>query len=178
MKKTIIQFIILLLVISSFVNCTEKKTSKKRKSPKSEASVKIGETNIDISYSRPSVKKRKIWGDLVPYNEVWRTGADEATTISFSKDVVINNKNIPIGKYSFFTIPKMSEWIIILNKIHDQWGAFKYDKVKDLVRFKVKPVNSDHTEQLLYSFSDKTSNSVNLNIEWEKLKINFKINTK
>ena len=136
---------------------------------------KIGLLEITVNYSRPNVKGREIWGGLVPYNEVWRTGADEATTILFSEDCTLNGNKIPAGKYGFFTIPGKDEWIVIINKVSKQWGAFFYDSTKDLIRFKVKPVSSDFTESMLFYFSDVTVGSANLDLTWEYLKIPLKI---
>ena len=85
------------------------------------------------------LKKEKFGVSLVPYNEVWRTGANEATTIEFDNDLFIEGNKVLSGKYSLFTIPNKMEWIIILNKVYEQWGAFKYNEEEDLIRFKVKP---------------------------------------
>lgn len=135
----------------------------------------IGLTEVVISYSRPNVKDREIWGNLVHYGEIWRTGADEATTITFGDDVKINGVNLAAGKYSFFTIPGRDEWTIIFNGIPKQWGAFNYDSTKDVLRIKVKPEQHEFTESLEYSFSDVTVNSGIVNIDWERIRVPFKI---
>lgn len=146
-----------------------------RLSPKAAVSQTIGYTEISVEYSRPSVHGRKIWGDLVPYNKVWRTGANEATVIQFTTDVSINGNKIPAGRYSLFTIPNEKEWTIIFNKVDKQWGAFNYKEDQDLIRFNVTPTQNEFVESLIYYFSDITSNSVLLNIAWEKIKVSFKI---
>jgi hypothetical protein len=146
-----------------------------RLSPKAAVSQTIGYTEISVEYSRPSVHGRKIWGDLVPYNKVWRTGANEATVIQFTTDVSINGNKIPAGRYSLFTIPNEKEWTIIFNKVDKQWGAFNYKEDQDLIRFNVTPTENEFVESLIYYFSDITSNSVLLNIAWEKIKVSFKI---
>jgi hypothetical protein len=146
-----------------------------RLSPKAAVSQTIGYTEISVEYSRPSVHGRKIWGDLVPYNKVWRTGANEATVIQFTTDVSINGNKIPAGRYSLFTIPNEKEWTIIFNKVDKQWGAFNYKEDQDLIRFNVTPTENEFVESLIYYFSDITSNSVLLNIAWEKIKASFKI---
>lgn len=135
----------------------------------------IGLTEISISYSRPDVKGRVIWGKLVPYNEVWRTGADEATTITFGDPVKLNGVSIDAGKYALFTIPGKDEWTIIFNSVAKQWGAFNYDSTKDILRIKAKPVQHVFTESLEYSFSDVTVNSGIVNIDWENMRVPFKI---
>jgi hypothetical protein len=139
----------------------------------------VGLTDITISYSRPNVKGRVIWGGLVPYNQVWRTGADEATTISFGENVILNGYALSAGKYALFTIPTPDDWTIILNSVAKQWGAFNYDSTKDVLRFNVKPVENRFVESLTIYFSDVTTSSATINIAWEKLKISFdlKINT-
>ncbi len=146
-----------------------------RLSPNASVTQKIGYTNITVEYCRPSVHNRKIWGDVVPYNKVWRTGANEATTIQFTSDVTIKENKIPAGRYSLFTIPNEKEWTIILNKVDKQWGAFNYKEDQDLIRFKVTPKENEFVESLIFYFSDITQNSVLLNIAWEKIKVSFKI---
>ncbi|MGE5353350.1 MAG: DUF2911 domain-containing protein [Acidobacteriota bacterium] len=144
-----------------------------RISQKASVMQRVGLLDVTINYSRPNVKGRKIWGDLVPYNQVWRTGADEATTIFFSDDVNLSGNKIPAGKYALFTIPGKDEWTIIINKTWKQWGAFNYDSTKDFVRFKAKPAENQFTESLGFCFSDVTTSSANLNIEWEKVRVTF-----
>ncbi len=146
-----------------------------RLSPKASVSQTIGYTNITIDYCRPAVKARTIWGGLVPYSQVWRTGANEATTIQFTSDVTVDGNKVPAGKYSLFTIPAIDVWIVILNKIDKQWGAFNYKQEDDLMRFNVKPVKGSFTERLLFSFSNLTDNSVDVLMNWENLQISFKI---
>jgi len=148
-----------------------------RLSPKASVSQVVGYTEVSIVYSRPGVKGRKIWGGLVPYNEVWRTGANEATTIEFAADVTVEGQMVPKGKYGLFTIPGKKEWTIILNKTWDQWGAFNYDESQDLLRFKVKPQKSDFTERLLFTFDYVSPYSANIVIEWKDLAVPVLIRT-
>ena len=125
---------------------------------------------VNMQYGSPGVKERKIWGDLVPYNEVWRTGANEATWIEFDKDVTIAGQKIPKGKYGLFTIPAESEWTVILNKVWDQWGAYDYDEKEDLARFNVVPQKSDSSkERLEFSVDDDVT------FAWENLTFSFDI---
>jgi len=154
---------------------------KVRISPRAFITQTIGITDVTISYSCPGVKKRKIWGDLVPYNKVWRAGANEATKITFSKDVFINGKKFPAGSYSFFIISSENkDWTIIFNKVADQWGAFEYNEAEDFARFKVKPVSSNYHEWLSYTFDNmivnqKGKNSAEVNLNWDKVRIPFTI---
>src|ERR1022692_3493422 len=101
---------------------------------------RVGLTDIEIVYSRPSVKGRTIFGGIVPYGQVWRTGANQATKITFNTPVKFNGTEIPAGTYGLFTIPAEQEWTVIINKSATQWGAFQYDEKADVTRFKVKPV--------------------------------------
>lgn len=148
-----------------------------RLSPKASVSQVVGYTEVSLVYSRPGVKDREIWGGLVPYNEVWRTGANEATIIEFADDVTVEGNNVPKGKYGLFTIPGEKEWTIILNKTWDQWGAFNYDEGQDFLRFKVKPQKSDFTERLLFIFDYVSPYSANIILEWNELAIPFLVET-
>ncbi len=146
-----------------------------RLSPKATITQNFGYTTVTIEYSRPDVKGRKIWGELIPFEKVYRMGANEATIIDFSTDVTVNGNKVPAGKYALFSIPAKNDWTIILNKTSKQWGAFSYDEKQDLLRFQVKPIATSLTESLTYGFSDLTINSVSLNFAWEKLGFAFKI---
>jgi Protein of unknown function (DUF2911) len=188
MKNILNLFIILILAFSvSALAQQDKKQDKKhekpdvkkvRVSPKAGVFQTIGITDVNVSYSRPGVKNRKIWGELVPYNKVWRAGADEATKITFSTDVMIEGKKLPAGAYGFFAIPGENEWTLIFNKVADQWGAFTYNESEDALRIKVKPVANSNHDWLLYSFTEMTPTTAQLNLIWEKLKVSFKIDGK
>jgi hypothetical protein len=173
-----------LLSLSADAQQKQNNTQKKEEPPKVRVSPKagiwqiVGLTKVDISYSRPGVKNRKIWGELVPYNKVWRAGADEATKFTFSTDVMIEGKKLSAGSYSFFVIPTEKEWTVIFNKVADQWGAFTYNEAEDALRFKVKPEKNTFHEWLVYSFSNMTQNSAVINLIWENLKVPFKIEVK
>jgi len=165
---------IMLLMIFLF-NAISAQVELPRISPNASVVQTIGYTNINIVYCRPSVKDREIWNSLVPYGQVWRTGANEATTIQFNTDALIEDNNVPAGRYSLFTIPNESEWTVILNKIDNQWGAFNYKQDEDLIRFKVKPVTGNFTERLQFSFSNITDSSADVHLNWEKIQISFRI---
>ncbi|NBB21468.1 DUF2911 domain-containing protein [Runella sp. CRIBMP] len=143
-----------------------------RPSPPAQVVQKVGNATVTVSYGQPSVKGRKVWGELVPYGQVWRTGANEATTFEVDKDVSIEGQPLAAGKYGFFTIPNEKEWTIIFNKVPAQWGAFKYDAGQDALRVTVKPKKSaTFNEKLLYTVSPKGS----VGILWENVEVDFKV---
>ena len=106
---------------------------------------RVGLTDIQVEYSRPGVKDRTIFGGIVPYGQVWRTGANQATKLTFSTPVKLEGHEIPAGTYALFTIPGENEWTIIINKNASQWGAFQYNEKDDVVRFKVTPTTLTDT---------------------------------
>lgn len=148
-----------------------------RISPNAEVSQIIGPTTIKIDYSRPGVKGREIWGKLVPYDQVWRAGANDATTISFSTDVTIDGKKLAAGSYSFFILPTANEWTFIFNSEPKQWGAFSYNKEKDVLRLTVKPEAAPHQEWMSYNLEDLKPTSCKFVLRWEKLVAGVTIET-
>lgn len=171
MKRISIVFV----VLSLFCSAIKAQVELPRLSSNASVSQTVGYTTITINYCKPAVKERKIWGGLVPYNEVWRTGANEATTIQFTTDVTIEGNKVPAGRYSLFTIPTENEWTVILNKVDKQWGAFNYKHEEDFLRFKVKPMQSQYAERLQFSFSNITDAATLILINWEKIQISFKV---
>src|SRR4029079_8015173 len=172
-----------------------------RPSQKASVMQTIGVTDITITYSRPGVKGRKIWGDplpeqakttgeatlddqnvrpkeavIVPYGHVWRTGANEATMFVVTDDVLINGQKLAAGSYSLHTVPTKDEWTIVFNGTANQWGSFRYDPAKDTLRVKAKPqwVN-ENQEWLAYTFDPVTDDSAQVNIRWEKINVPFTI---
>jgi Protein of unknown function (DUF2911) len=136
-------------------------------SPRDSVSGKAGNATITINYGSPSVKSRKIWGDLVPYNKVWRAGANEATTFTTDKDIMVEGKKLAAGKYGFFVIPGEKEWTIIFNKTPNQWGAYDYKEKDDALRVTVMPKKSAAmNERLAYKI-----NSGGFSLLWENLEV-------
>jgi tetratricopeptide (TPR) repeat protein len=135
----------------------------------------VGMCEIKIDYHRPGVKGREVWGKLVPFDQVWRAGANENTTISFSKDVIVDGKKVPAGTYGLHMIPTENDWTIILNKDYRAWGSFFYKEENDFMRFNVKSQTADFQEWLMYTFDEVTPNSVVASLRWEKLQVPFKI---
>ena len=146
-----------------------------RPSPRASVSQVVGATEVAIDYGRPRVNNRMIWGELVPYNRVWRAGANEATTITFSDDVTVEGQKLSAGSYNFFIIPTETEWTIIFNKVNYQWGHFYYNAEFDALRVKVNPQPADHQEWLSYSFDVISPASAQMHIHWEKVKAPIKI---
>ena len=136
----------------------------------------VGLTEITVDYSSPGVKGRKIWGGLVPYDQMWRAGANQATKVTFSKDVTFAGKPVPAGSYAFFVIPGKSDWTVILNKKADQAGTGRdYKQDQDLLRVQVKPKSAPFRERLAYLVADFTDDKANLDLEWEKLRLSIPI---
>ncbi|MBK7630985.1 MAG: DUF2911 domain-containing protein [Ignavibacteriales bacterium] len=168
-------FLFLSLIVST--NAQNKK-EEIRISPKAEVMQTVGFTDVRIVYSRPGVKGRTIWGKLVPYDAVWRAGANEATKIIFSTDVSIEGKKLKKGSYSFFAIPGVKDWTLIFNKVADQWGAFEYNESEDVLRVKVKTEKAVWQEWLSYTINKASNTSAVIRLEWEKIKVPFKVEVK
>jgi len=136
---------------------------------------KVGITDIKVNYHRPLVKGRQIWGKVVPYDAVWRAGANENTTISFSDPVTIDGKPLDAGTYGLHMIPGQNEWIVIFSKNSTSWGAYTYKQDEDALRVTVKPQPADFHEALAYDFDDVKGDSAVLTMRWEKLAVPVKI---
>lgn len=208
-RFSLFTFAILLTAIcaASYVSAQPAPLSIKPIRPSQKASVMqtIGVTDITITYSRPPVKGRTIFADapatmesrakgeatldnqnerkpgepIVPYNHVWRAGANEATMFQVTDDVLINGQPLKAGTYSLHTVPGKDEWTIIFNNDAGQWGSFTYDEKKDALRVKTKPqMVSDNQEWLMYSFDPVSDNSATVNIRWEKVRVPFTVEVK
>jgi len=161
MKKTLQAFLFTAALTFGLTACAQDKPS-----PAAKASGKAGGANITIVYSQPGVKGRKIWGDLVPYGMVWRTGANEATIFETDSDIKVEGQPLAKGKYALFTIPGENEWTIIFIKTSNQWGSYKYKQDDDALRVKVKPGTADMTERMTFTIGgDKFT------LTWEKLSV-------
>ena len=140
-----------------------------RVSPNATVMQTIGLTNFTVTYSRPGVKGRVIWGDLVPYDKPWRTGANEATSFTCTDEIQFGGQKLPAGTYSLVTIPGKETWAVALNSDKDLWGAFEYKQEKDVMRVQVKPTAAEHREWMEFQFENLTPNSGDLVLRWEKL---------
>jgi hypothetical protein len=146
-------------------------------SPPATLKQRVGVTDIEIAYSRPSAKGRKIFGGLEPFGAVWRTGANSPTTIAFSTAVKLGGKDVPAGKYGLFSIPGEQEWTVIVNKIDAKdWGAYNYKAENDVVRVAVKPVKlAQKVETFTIDLSDIGPQSAHLNLAWDTVRVPVKL---
>jgi hypothetical protein len=175
-----------------------------RASPKASVMATVGVTDVTITYSRPAVKGRTIWGDplpeqasakgeatlddqtlrpkgaaIVPWGHAWRTGANEATQFVVTDDVFINGEKLPAGSYSLHTVPTKNEWTLIFNSVANQWGSFNYDSAKDTLRVKAKPEwVAENKEWLEYAIDPVDESSIKVNIRWEKVRVPFTVEVK
>ena len=148
-----------------------------RPSPKASLMQNVGTTEITINYNRPGVKNRQIWGALVPYDAVWRTGANEATTIQFSEDVLINGEKLPKGLYSLHTIPGRENWTIIFNSVASQWGSYSYDKAKDTLRVTAKPERAEFREWMGFTIPEMSTDTAKIVLRWADTAVPFTVDT-
>ena len=169
MKKMLLLSFALLATTFVFAQEAAKPAPKAMASPVAKAEGKIGDKSIAISYHQPAVKGRKIWGDLVPFGKIWRTGANNATTITLDKDVKMGGKTLAAGRYAIFSIPTATDWTIIFNKGADQWGAYDYKESDDVLRIKAKSAKSDaFNERLTFAVKEKQ-----IALMWENLVVTF-----
>jgi hypothetical protein len=172
MRKTLWIVLALLVALPSFAQVRTP-----RASPNASLMQTVGLTDITIKYSRPGKKGRTILGGLVPYDQVWRTGANEATTISFSDDVTINGQKLAKGTYAFFTIPGKDQWTLVFNKQGEQWGAFNYDQSQDALRIQVKPEASPFFEWMSFDVDEMTTDTAKIELQWDTWSVAFTVDT-
>lgn len=143
------------------------------KSPPDSAMATAGSLNVQVNYGSPAVRERVIWGDLVPYGELWRTGANEATTLTVSQDATIEGNVLPAGTYALFTIPDEETWTVVLNKDAEQWGSYEYNADEDVVRFIVTPESAaDFSERMVFKVT-AIDTTVQVTFHWAQLTFSF-----
>lgn len=171
--KNVLPFLFMTVLAFAFSTApAQAQDAAKRPSPPKTATETVNGATVTINYSSPAVKNRVIWGELVPYGEVWRTGANEATTLTLEKAYSVGGKVLEPGKYALFTIPGEDKWTIILNKEWDQWGAYDYEQSEDAVRFEVIPAKtSEPVENLTFDINKDGS----VVMKWEKLQLRFQL---
>ncbi len=174
------KYIILFISMVFFFNIQGKsqQIQMPQASPAAKISQKVGLTDVTVEYSRPSTKGRKIFGELVPYGDVWRTGANAATIITFSTDVTVEGNPVPAGSYALYSIPGKNEWTIILSENTKLWGAVGYNQEDDLLRFKVKPGKTGQKyETMEIGFVDMTDTGATVAVKWENARAKFRVET-
>ncbi len=175
MKKAFFVAVLLITVMAAVVSRAQSLLDLPRASQHAQVTQRVGLTDITISYSRPLVKGRKIFGGLVPYGEVWRAGANENTTIAFSDPVSIEGQPVAKGTYGLHMIPGDNEWTVILSKVSTAWGSFTYDPKEDALRVKVKPQTAEQREALAYDFDPVSPDSATVVMRWEKVAVPFAV---
>ncbi len=135
----------------------------------------IGITDITVNYHRPLVNGRKVWGDLVPYGQVWRAGANVNTTITFANDVTVEGQPLPAGTYGLHMIPNQDQWTIIFSRMHTAWGSFSYDQAEDALRVTVRPQATEFHNALAYDFDQLQPDSAVVVMSWDKVAVPFKV---
>lgn len=177
--------VVFLTSTSAFSQTDTKKDSKstmtaakkeERPSPPTTTEATVGDLKISIKYSQPGVKGRKVFGELVPFDKIWRTGANEATTVEVSRDCKVGGSFLRAGKYSLFTIPGATEWTIIFNTVPDQWGAYKYDESKDALRFKVKSQKAAaFAERLTFEIKADATGNGTVTLSWDNTSVSWEM---
>jgi len=174
-KTRIVAAVIGVLFVASMCQAQSAVLNIPRQSQHSVLTQRIGITDITINYHRPLVNGRKIWGDLVPYGQVWRAGANENTTIAFSDPVTIEGQPLDKGVYGLHMIPGENEWTVIFSRSSTSWGSFTYKQEEDALRVAVRPQPADMHNALTYDFDKLTPTSAVLELQWEKVAVPFKV---
>lgn len=146
-----------------------------RPSPACTVAQDIGISKIELAFSRPAVKGRKIWGELVPYGQAWRTGANSATVLTLSHAAKVAGKDVPAGSYAFFAIPGEKAWTLILNRKAKQWGAYEYKADEDQLRWEAQPQAGPFLEYLDYRVLPVDAGRATVELGWEKLRVSFTV---
>ena len=166
------------VVATAFLFTNAQTLTTPQPSPTQTLKQNFGLSAIDLSYSRPGVKGRTVFGDLVPYGKVWRTGANQATTITFGEEVVVGGTKVPPGKYGLLTIPEANEWTIIISKQTDVTSPDGYKQDQDIARVKARPIPLPMSiETFTISFDDVKNNSVNVGMMWDRVYVAFPVTT-
>jgi hypothetical protein len=175
--STKIKVLLLAFLLTSFSSLAQQ-IQMPQASPSSKIIQKVGLTDVTVDFSRPSTKGRKIFGELVPFGQVWRTGANGATVLTFSTEVSISGTKVPAGSYALYSIPGKSSWTMILSKNTKLWGAIGYEAKDDLLRFNATPAKTSRMyDSFEIGFSNLTDASADLSIKWEQTRVEFTIQT-
>ncbi len=170
-------FALMIMLLASFASFSQQ-LQMPQASPSSKISQQFGLSVVTVDYSRPSAKGRKIFGELVPYGQIWRTGANSATQINFSTEVSISGQKVPAGTYAIYAIPEKSYWTLVLSKNIELWGVIGYNPSEDQMRFQAETTKSNKKyETFEIGFNSVTDNSVVASLKWENTQVEFKIET-
>ncbi len=165
------------LLLSSFAVATQAQSVQglPQSSPRAATEQTLGVTEVRVDYHRPAVRGRTLWGGIVPYDQVWRAGANDNTTISFSTPVSIEGRLLPAGTYGLHMIPTQSAWTIAFSNNSTSWGSFSYQQDEDALRVRVTPIDAPHTEQLTYRFDAVSNDEATLSLDWGELRVPIRI---
>jgi len=179
MNKAVLQRLAVVVLLGLGLEMSHAQLQMPRPSPKATVTQTVGLTDVTITYSRPGVKGRAIWGSLVPYNQVWRVGANEATIFSVSDDVLVEGQKLAKGTYSFHAIPTSEAWTVIFNKVAEQWGSYSYKPEEDALRVTVKSRKGAFVERMRFSVEEMTDSTAAVVLAWENLEVpvGLKVNT-
>lgn len=140
-------------------------------SPRAQVQQRVGLTDIEVTYHRPAMKGRKVWGGLVPFGKVWRAGADENTVIAFDTPIRVGGTTLPAGRYGLHMLPTATTWTVMFSSQSNGWGSYSYDPKEDVAKVTVTPVPAETTERLAYTFDDPSDQGVTLSLRWEQLRV-------
>ncbi len=140
-------------------------------SPRAQISQRVGLTDIEVTYNRPAVKGRKVWGGLVPYGQVWRAGADENTVVAFDTPIRVGGTTLPAGRYGLHMLPTATTWTVMFSSQSRGWGSYSYEPKEDVAKVTVTPVATEPTERLAFTFDDPSDQGVTLSLRWEQLRV-------
>ncbi|MDT0632759.1 DUF2911 domain-containing protein [Rubrivirga sp. S365] len=173
--RTLLPALALCVALAVPAAAQERSTDEPRSSPNAVAGQTVGTTDVEVTYGRPSARGRAVFGELVPYGEVWRTGANEAATFTASDDVMVEGERLPAGTYALFTVPGEDAWTIIFNRTPAQWGAFDYDEAEDALRVQVESAEAPMQEQFEVRFDDTTEDATTMLLHWDTVGVPVRI---
>ena len=172
MRPSVFTFALLALAVSASGAMAQSRTlTTPEASPHARVEQSVGLTELSVDYHRPAVREREIYGDLVPYGEVWRAGANENTVFETSTEIMVEGQTLPAGRYGLHTIPGESEWTVIFSTMADAWGSYSYDPEEDALRVTVTPTSAPHAERLAYRFDMPGGDGATLVLHWQRLAV-------
>lgn len=165
------RFSLLLFMVTSVLVAQAPPLTLPDASPRAQVQQRVGLTDIEVTYHRPAVKGRKVWGGLVPYGKVWRAGADENTVVAFDTPIRVGGTTLPAGRYGLHMLPTATTWTVMFSSHSQGWGSYSYDPKEDVAKVTVTPVPTEATERLAFTFDDPSDKGVTLSLRWEQLRV-------